>query len=153
MKKTSFVGASLAGLAATAYFFLGPKAKQRQNHAKAWAIKMKGDVVEKLEKATGISEPAYHEIIDSVSNKYEKGMKASHEEIAELGTDLKKHWKTISSLANAVKNEVVVAPKKIVKKIIAIPQKPLLKKIVITPKKVLLKKTTKPLKSISKKGK
>ncbi|MEK9153411.1 MAG: hypothetical protein AAB723_02320 [Patescibacteria group bacterium] len=52
--------AGLAGLAATAYFFLGPKGKQHQKHTKAWAIKMKGDVIEKLETAREISEPVYH---------------------------------------------------------------------------------------------
>src|ERR1035437_3109144 len=90
------VGATLAGLAATTYFFLGPKGKTHQKHAKAWAIKMKGDVVEKLEQARDMSEPAYQEIIDSVAVEYAKGKKASQEEIDALAQDLKKHWKTIS---------------------------------------------------------
>ena len=47
--KLAVVGASLAGIAATAYFFFGPKGKKHRQHAKAWAIKMKGEVIEKLE--------------------------------------------------------------------------------------------------------
>ena len=43
--KLAVLGASIAGAAATAYFFLGPKGKKHQREAKAWAIKMKGDVV------------------------------------------------------------------------------------------------------------
>jgi len=101
----AIIGASLAGLAATAYFFLGPKGKQHQRNTKAWAIKMKGDVVEKLETARDVSELVYHEIIDSVAAEYEKGKKASHEEIIELAQDLKKHWKTISSSAQAGKDD------------------------------------------------
>jgi len=96
--KVAVLGASIASLAATAYFFFGPKGKKNQKHAKAWAIKMKGDVIEKLEVAREVSEPIYHEIIDSVASKYEKGMKAGHEEIKELAQDLKKHWKTISKI-------------------------------------------------------
>ncbi|MDO8436272.1 MAG: hypothetical protein Q7S82_02725 [bacterium] len=104
--KLAVLGASLAGLAATAYFFLGPKGKKHLKHAKSWAIKMKGDVVEKLETAREISEPVYHKIIDSVAEKYEKGMKASHEEIIELAQDLKKHWKTISGSSQTTKRDV-----------------------------------------------
>jgi hypothetical protein len=114
--KLAVLGASLAGLAAAAYFFLGPKGKKNQKHAKAWAIKMKGDVIEKLEKAREISEPAYHEIIDSVVAEYEKGKKASREEIRALAQDLKKHWKTISRSARAVKRDVVKGARRVVKK-------------------------------------
>ena len=109
------LGASLAGLAATAYFFFGPKGKKHQMHAKAWAIKMKGDVVEKLETAREVSEPLYHEIIDSVAAEYEKGKKAGHEEIKALAQDLKKHWKTISASVRTVKRDVVKGAKKVVK--------------------------------------
>jgi hypothetical protein len=103
LAEIAIVGASLAGLAATAYFFLGPKGKQHQRNTKAWAIKMKGDVVEKLETARDVSELVYHEIIDSVATEYEKGKKASHEEIIALAQDLKKHWKTISNSDQAGK--------------------------------------------------
>lgn len=109
------LGASLAGLAATAYFFLGPKGKQNQKHAKAWAIKMKGDVVGKLEKAKEISEPVYNQIIDSVAKEYEKNKKVGHSEVVEMVQDLKKHWKTISKIAKSAKQDAKVEAKKVVK--------------------------------------
>lgn len=114
--KLAVIGASIAGLAATAYFFFGPKGKQNQKHARAWAIKMKGDIVEKLENVREISEPVYHEIIDSVAAEYEKGKKASREEIGALAKDLKKHWKTISSSARTVKCDVVKGVGRVAKK-------------------------------------
>lgn len=114
--KLAALGASLAGLAATAYFFLGPKGKKHQKHAKAWAIKMKGDVIEKLEMARDVTEPVYHEIIDSVSKDYEKGMKAGKLEIEALATDLKKHWKTISGTAKVAKREIVAGAGRVAKK-------------------------------------
>ncbi|MFA5742845.1 MAG: hypothetical protein WCX77_01865 [Candidatus Paceibacterota bacterium] len=113
--KLAVFGASLAGLAATAYFFLGPKGKKHQRHAKAWAIKMKGDVVEKLEAAGDVSEPVYHEIIDSVATEYEKGKKAAREEIISLAQDLKKHWKVISNSARTVKRDAVKDAGKVAK--------------------------------------
>jgi hypothetical protein len=104
--KLAVVGASLAGLAASAYFFFGPKGKKNRQHAKAWAIKMKGDVIEKLENAKEITEPVYLEIIDSVSKEYANGKKATRAEIDEMAIDLKKHWKSISKLAIAAKQGV-----------------------------------------------
>ena len=94
--KKLVVGAGLAALAATAYFFLGPDSKKNQKHFKSWAIKMKGDVLEKLEQAKLVSEPAYHEIIDKVAEKHEKIKKAKSAEIKFLAKDLKSHWPVIS---------------------------------------------------------
>ncbi|MFH0739896.1 MAG: hypothetical protein V1819_02230 [bacterium] len=101
----AILGASLAGLAATAYFFFGPKGKTNQKHTKAWAIKMKGDVIEKLETAREVSEPVYHKIIDSVALQYERSKKANHEEIVELAKDLKKHWQTITCAKKPAKRK------------------------------------------------
>jgi len=117
--KAVALGASLASLAATAYFFLGPEGKKNQKYAKSWAIKMKGDVVEKLEKARQITQPAYHEIIDSVAAKNEKIMKASTKEIKELASELKKHWQVISNTATAP-----IIKKKVVTKKIVVTKKP-----------------------------
>lgn len=110
--KMAVIGAGLAGLAATTYFFLGPKGKAHQKHTKAWVIKMKGDVIEKLETARDVSESAYHNIIDSVASEYEKGMKASRDEINEVAKDLKKHWKTLSGKNTAPKKSSTKATKK-----------------------------------------
>ena len=104
--KLAVIGASLAGVAATAYFFFGPKGKKHREHAKSWAIKMKGDVIEKLEKAKEITEPIYLEIIDAVSKEYAKEKMATKEEIKAIANDLKKHWKQISKLAISAKRDV-----------------------------------------------
>ncbi|MES3031149.1 MAG: hypothetical protein V4697_01910 [Patescibacteria group bacterium] len=94
--KVALVGATLAGIAAGAYFLFGPNGKKHQKQAKSWAIKMKGEVIEKLEKAKDVSEANYHEIIDKVTTKYATGKYAAEEEVQELAADLKKHWKTLS---------------------------------------------------------
>ncbi|MEK7612427.1 MAG: hypothetical protein AAB407_03740 [Patescibacteria group bacterium] len=113
----ALMGATLAGIAATAYFFLGPKGKKHQKQAKAWAIKMKGEVVEKLERAREVSEPIYHQIIDTVAAKYGEEKDANRNEIRELTEDLKKHWKTLSGKAGAVKHKVVRGAKKATAKV------------------------------------
>jgi len=119
-KKASHGGALTLGIlgatvaaGAAAYFFLGPKGAKHKKQAKAWAIKMKGDVVEKLEKVSEVSEPVYHEIINSVASEYEKGKRASQSEIAELAADLKKHWKTLSHSAKSLKKDAVKTAKRV----------------------------------------
>lgn len=113
--KLAVAGASLAGIAAAAYFFFGPKGKKHQQHAKAWAIKMKGDVVEKLETAQEITESVYLAIIDMVAKEYKQGKKASQSEIDAMADDLKKHWKSISKLAISTKKDLTKDTSKIVK--------------------------------------
>lgn len=114
--KTAAIGAGVAGLAAAAYFFLGPDGKKNQKAIKSWAIKMKGDVVEKLEKAREIGEPAYQQIIDTVAAKYEKGKATAPAEVKALAQDLKKHWKTINVAIVPAKPKAKIATKKAVKK-------------------------------------
>ena len=113
--KLAVLGASLAGIAAGAYFVFGPKGKKHREHAKAWAIKMKGEVVEKLEAAKEITEPIYLDIIDAVTKEYKKGKKASQPEIEALAADLKKHWKSMSKLAMAAKADLAKSTKRVVK--------------------------------------
>lgn len=109
--KLFVLGASLAGLA-VAYFFLGPKNKKNLKNTKSWAIKMRGDVIEKLEKARDISETVYGKIIDSIAIKYEKSLKSNSQEIRELAQDLKKHWRVISKSVETKRKDIV---KKVVK--------------------------------------
>lgn len=101
--KAVVIGAGVAGLAAGAYFFFGPKGKMHQKHAKAWAIKMKAEVIEKLESAREMSQPVYNNIIDTVAKQYAKGAKVGKAEIMDLATDLKKHWKAVSRTTKTAK--------------------------------------------------
>ncbi len=101
--KAVAVGAGLAAVAATAYFFFGPKGKAHQKQAKAWAIKMKGDIVEKLEAARDVTEPVYRKIVDSVAEEYAKRAKAGKAEVMALAMQLKKQWKTLHAKSTSKK--------------------------------------------------
>lgn len=95
-------GAGVVAAAATAYFFLGPEGKKHRNQSKAWALKMRADVMDALEEAGDVTESAYHDIVDSVAAKYEKAMKEGSAEIGALSQDLKKHWKSIGKSVREV---------------------------------------------------
>lgn len=96
------LGAGVVAAAAAAYFFLGPKGERHRAETKAWALKMRGEVMEKLEEAGDMTESAYYGIVDSVAAKYDKAMKESSTEIAALAHDLKKHWKNIGKSVREV---------------------------------------------------
>ncbi len=102
------ISAGAAAIAAAGYFLFGPNGPKNRKVTKGWMIKMKGDVVDKIEKVKDVTEDTYHNIVDTAAKSYvSSGSKA---EVEMLAKELKSHWKSIS------KNGVSKV-KKVVKKI------------------------------------
>lgn len=93
--KAVAVGAGIAALSAAAYVLFGPEGKKNRKVIRGWAIKMKGEVIEKLENAKEISEPIYHDIVNKVSEKYAKVKNVNPEEFTKAVEDLRKQWKNM----------------------------------------------------------
>jgi gas vesicle protein len=94
------IGAGVAAAAAAVYLLFGPEGKQNRKHVKGWAVKMKGEIIEHLEKAKELSEPVYREIVDKVHEKYSKIKNMDQVELAAFVADLHKHWKGMSKMAH-----------------------------------------------------
>lgn len=90
------IGAGVAALTAAAYVLFGPEGKKNRKAIRGWAVKMKGEIIEKLENAKEISEPVYHEIVDKIEAKYAKLKNVDPEELKAVVAEIKKHWKTLS---------------------------------------------------------
>lgn len=88
-------GAGVLALAAASYYLFGPEAKKHQKKVKGWMIKAKGEIVEKLEEAKDMTEPAYHAIVDSVAAAYMNKGTITKDDLAEFTGNLKKQWKSI----------------------------------------------------------
>jgi hypothetical protein len=97
--KALAISAGVAALAAGAYFFFGPNSKENQKKAKGWMVKMKGEIMEKMESAKEITEPIYRQIVDSVAQKYSEAQAGSKKEVQSMARELKAHWKDISKSA------------------------------------------------------
>lgn len=95
--KVIAIGASIAAVVAAGYFFFGPDGKKHQKKLKGWMIKMKGEIIEKIESMQDITKEAYDTVVDTVSSAYVKV--GGKEEVAKLAKELKSHWKAISSKA------------------------------------------------------
>ena len=93
------IGAGVAALSAAAYVMFGPEAKKNRKIIRGWAVKMKGEIIEKFENAKELTEPVYHQIIDSVHEKYSKLKNVDQEELVKVISEIKKHWKAIKKEA------------------------------------------------------
>ncbi len=89
------LGALVAGVAG-AYFLYGTKegAKKRKK-IKSWTLKMKGDVMKRLEDMKEVNEEVYNKVVDEVGSKYEKVKSIDPEEVAKLVVEMKRYWKHI----------------------------------------------------------
>ncbi len=96
--KNMSIGA-IASMIAGAYYLYGSKdgvAKRKQ--IAAWSVKMKGEVLQGIEKLKDVSEPAYKEIVKKVSEKYKTVDKG---ELKKVVDDLHSTWNKMKKEVNA----------------------------------------------------
>lgn len=95
------IGAGIAALAAGSYYFFGPEGKKNRGKLKGWMIKMKGEIIEKMEDAGEMTEAAYHQIVDSVAEKY----LGTNDGVKAFAESLKRQWKGISKTTKSGKRK------------------------------------------------
>ncbi len=98
------IAAGITGLFASAllgahFLFNTEKGKKSLKHLKSWSFKMKGELLEKLEKAKEIDEATYTKIVDDLSAKYQKIKGMTVDEVSEITKELKSNWKKIKDEA------------------------------------------------------
>lgn len=94
-KQVIGVGVGVAALSAAAYLLFGPNGKNNRKVIKGWAVKMKGEIIEKFEEAKELTEPVYNEIIDRVQAKYAKLQNIDKKELEATVAEIKKNWKAL----------------------------------------------------------
>lgn len=97
------VGAGIAALSAAAYLLFGPEGNKNRKKIKGWAVKMKGEIIEKLEEVKEVTEPVYNKIIDEVGAKYAKAKGLTEQEVKDAVAELKKHWKNMAKAKKPAK--------------------------------------------------
>jgi gas vesicle protein len=94
-KQVIGIGAGVAALSAAAYVLFGPEGKKNRKVIRGWAVKMKGEIIEKFENAKELTEPVYHNIINNVSTKYAKLKNVDKKELEQTINEIKRHWKAL----------------------------------------------------------
>ena len=95
--------AGAAALAAAGYLLFGPDGKKNRKTLKSWSLRMKAEILEKMEKTKDLTQETYHDIVDEVAESYTKNKKVTQAELKEAVSDLKKRWKTLKKSASARK--------------------------------------------------
>jgi len=87
---------SLAAAAAGAYYLYGTASGGRQRKMiRGWALKIRGEVLERLEEMKVVNEKVYHQAVDAVAKKYRGVRSIDKKELDALVKDMKKHWGNI----------------------------------------------------------
>lgn len=100
MKTTEKVigtGIGLAALAAIGtYFLTGKKGADNRKAIRGWTLKMKGEVLEKMEDLKNLDKEGYYRIVDEAAARYERLERVSSDELKRLTQELKGAWEHIS---------------------------------------------------------
>jgi len=92
------VGVGVVAAAAGAWFLYGTKqGKKERTKIKGWVLKMKGEILEKLEKLSEINDEAYNNAVDAVARGYEAVENVDKEELKKIVDELKGGWKWIAN--------------------------------------------------------
>jgi len=93
------VGAVVAGLTAAtvavSYFLYGPKGEKNRKKLKGWMLKMKGEVLQKMEDLKEVNKETYEKLVDTIGEKYKNFKETKTEDVEELVKKLKSHWPKI----------------------------------------------------------
>ena len=96
--KNKMVGAGI-GLAALAaagtYFLYGKRGAKNREAVTAWALQLKGQVLEKMEKLTNANQEAYNELVMETVERFGRVKNVSASELKLITADLKSAWSHI----------------------------------------------------------
>lgn len=115
-KNLALGGAVLTGVAALAgaFFLYGTKAgTQKRKAVKGWALKAKGELLEKIENIKDLTEDKYIGLVDSVMGKYYKLKDKYGDDVELLSRELKSYW---ASLQKQTKTKTPIKKKVVAKK-------------------------------------
>jgi gas vesicle protein len=90
-------GIGMAALAAAgAYFLYGKRGAQNREKIEGWALQLKGEVLERMEKLKDINQQKYDELVDETASRYGRTKRVSAHELAHLTSEMKNAWSHIS---------------------------------------------------------
>ena len=90
-------GITVTALAALGtYLLTGDRAPKTREAVRGWTLKMKGEVLERVEELKEITKDDYYRIVDDVALRFERLGHVGAEEMRRLSNDLKGAWTHIS---------------------------------------------------------
>ena len=94
-------GIGLAALAAAGtYFMYGKRGAKNRKTIAGWALQLKGQVLEKLEKMKNVNQKAYDELVEETAEKFGRVKDVGAAELRVITSDLKNGWSAIKKELN-----------------------------------------------------
>lgn len=89
-------GIGLAALAAAGtYFLYGKRGAKNRETISGWALQLKGQVLEKMEKLTNVNQEEYNKLIEESVERFGRVRNVSASELKLVAADLKSAWSHI----------------------------------------------------------
>jgi hypothetical protein len=86
---------TVASIIAGAYYLYNSKeGVETRKNLRGWAVKMQGEIMERIEKLKDVTDEAYNTIVDEVSKKYKEQQETG--ELDAFVKDIKKKWTKVS---------------------------------------------------------
>lgn len=108
--------AAAAAAIAGAYYFYGKEGAKHRKNLKSWAVRARGEILEKLENLENISRKNYEAVVTQVLHKYKAIKNIDPAELQELTDELKGHWHGINQTLSKAAKVTVKKAKRAVKK-------------------------------------
>ena len=89
------VGLEMAVAAAGAYFLYGNRAAENRARIKGWALKLKGEVLEKMESMKEVDRQAFEALVERTAARYGRVKRVSASELKHVTKELKNAWSHI----------------------------------------------------------
>lgn len=94
---TGVTGFLVAATLGAHFLFNTKKGKQSLKHVRSWAFRMKGEMLDKLERAKEVNQEIYNRVVDELGEKYKKVKGMTVEEVSEIAQELKGQWRSIQA--------------------------------------------------------
>ncbi|OGS66718.1 MAG: hypothetical protein A3J79_04235 [Elusimicrobia bacterium RIFOXYB2_FULL_62_6] len=94
-KNGKLIGAGIGLAALTAvgtYFMYGKRGAENRRKIAGWMLKMKGEVLEKVEELKEVNKEAYFKMVDETATRYSRLERVGASELKHLTEELKGAW-------------------------------------------------------------
>ena len=80
--------AGAVAAAAGAFFLYGKNAKHNRKIITGWTVKIKGEVLDELERMQGVNQKAYHRLVETVAERYAKLQHINRKDVEKIAKEL-----------------------------------------------------------------
>lgn len=89
-------GIGLAALAAAGtYFLYGKRGARNREAISGWALQLKGEVLEKMEKLKSLDRASYEKLVEDTAERFGRVKRVGASELKIITADLKNAWSHI----------------------------------------------------------